>query len=193
MNQYSECKEIETAVIEYIKKYDKFIIKLAVSVKRKCPKLEIEDIKQQLILSLLTNTKNYKPYKEVSDGTYFSQVTINASLNIVKKYWQEKNRINVESVSLDNYIIDGPEQFISFVQESEDSYYNPHNYVRRNEIFSHLANTKKDFSRFENRVFELYMEGKTISEISKKVRKSKKTIYNTIASIREKLKDINYL
>ena len=54
-----EIKEIEKVnleelIVEYIIKYDRFITKLAYSVQRKCQKLEVDDIKQQILLYLLT-------------------------------------------------------------------------------------------------------------------------------------------
>ena len=190
-----ERTNLEELIVEYIIKYDRFITKLAYSVQRKCQKLEVDDIKQQIILYLLTRYKNFDVTLGTSSETYFSQIVINASFNIVKQYWQDKNRVYIEAVSLDNYIDenDCKDQFVSLVKEKEDSYYNPHTYVRRNEIYSYLSNVRQILTKFENKVFELYMDGKTVSEISSKCRKSKKTIYNTIAAIREKLKDINYL
>ena len=176
-------------VLNYIKKYEKFIAKIAVSVCHKCPKLEVEDVKQQLILSLLT-TSTYDESKANAFGTYFSQIVINASFNIIKKYWQYKNRVNAESVSLDKYIDEnkGNSSFVNFLKESEESYYNPKIYANRECIYEHIETIKKTFNEIETIVFNYYMEGKNVAEMATLTKKSKKTIYNALASIREKLK-----
>ena len=96
---------INEEIIKYLADYDKFLNKISFSISRKCPKLEIEDIKQQLILLLLMHAKSYNCEKDNGlISTYFSQIVINSANNILRRYWQIKNRVYIESVSLDNYL-----------------------------------------------------------------------------------------
>ena len=47
-------------VLKYIKDYDRFISKIAYEVKLKCPKEDVEDIKQQIIYTIFTKRENIK-------------------------------------------------------------------------------------------------------------------------------------
>ena len=181
-------------ILQYIKKYDKFITKMAFSVCRKCPKLEMEDVKQEFILTLLTCNSNYNKEKSSSNATYFSQIVINSSYNIVRQYWQTKNRINAESVSLDNYVSNHKDSntFLNIVSEKEEGYLNPLNYAKHEWIKESVEKLKRKLNSFENVVFNHYMQGKDVSAIAKLTKKSKKTVYNTLAAIKDKMKNIEY-
>ena len=52
-------KHLIELVEQYLKEYDRFIEKVAYSTQRKCPRLEIEDIKQQLSMALFVNMRHF--------------------------------------------------------------------------------------------------------------------------------------
>ena len=60
------CVTIEDKVIKYIKDYDNFINKVAYNISKKCVKLEFEDVKQQMLLTLIDNCKKYEIKFETS-------------------------------------------------------------------------------------------------------------------------------
>lgn len=182
---------INEEIIKYLADYDKFLNKISFGVARKCPKLEQEDVKQQLILSLLMHAKSYNSEKDNGlISTYFSQIILNSANNILRRYWQIKNRIYIESVSLDNFLNKSysDETFLNVVRESSDDYLHPESFLLRNEFFNQIDNVLNDLSNFDKQVFKLYMDGLSISEIAQKYSKSKKTIYNSLSHIKDKIK-----
>lgn len=191
LNKFQNNKaDINQRIVDYIKAYDNFLNKIAYGVKRKCQKLEFEDIKQQIILSLFTNTNTFDSSRESSANTYFSQVAMNSANNIVKRYWKIKNRVNVECVSLDAFIKEdeSSDLFLDLMNEENESLYNPENYFLHNELVEQLDFALNTLSTFERKVFYLYMDGCSVSEISLKVKKSKRNIYNTLRIIKNKIK-----
>jgi DNA-binding NarL/FixJ family response regulator len=56
------------------------------------------------------------------------------------------------------------------------------------EMYDSINRFKSVLSAFEKKVLKLYMEGLDVNSIAAKLKRSKKTIYNAIASIREKIK-----
>ena len=183
-------EEVKGYVNQYLIDYDRFIIKIAGSVKYKCPRLEFEDIKQQLILSLLTHLDTFDISQVETSSTYFSQIIINSANNIVKRYWQLKNKANVECLSLDGSlkerIDDG--QLIGIVSDScNDSLY-PDNYYSQKELLDILKKVYKKLSPIEKKIFKLYMNGYNISKIAEIVKRSKKSVYNSIANIKDLVK-----
>lgn len=179
-------------VLKYIKDYDRFISKIAYEVKLKCPKEDVEDIKQQIIYTIFTKRENIKSDLKHMRNTYFSQIALNTAKNYVRTYWQQKNRIYAECLSLDNITYDMMEihenNIIDYIAEDEESYFNPEKYYENNEFLVKLKSISKVLSPFEKKVFYLYLDGETIAEIAKRCRRSKKTIYNVLASLREKAK-----
>ena len=177
-------------IIEYISKFDQFINKIAYNVVKKCPKLEHEDVKQQLLLVLLQSNLHYDFDKNTKNSTYYSQILINSSFNIIRKYWQTKNKIYTEAVSLDAYIDEqeGKSTFMNLVSESEDSYLNPRTHVKVKEMEDYLQTLIKKFNKTEKKIFDLYSDGLSVNEISKKMKISKKSVYNALTTIKEKLK-----
>lgn len=176
-------------LIKYLDEYDRFLYKVALSVKNKCRRLEVEDIKQQIILVILTNYNKFDENKDIKYSSYLSQIAINAANNINRRYWQEKNRINISCVSLDAFLEDQKVQFISLLKEDEDSLLYPENYYNVNEIERKIIDLKSNLSSFERKVFVMYLQGKDINQIASRFKKSNKTIYNALAAIRDKLKE----
>lgn len=184
-------EEVKECVNKYLIDYDRFIIKIAGNVKHKCPRLEFEDIKQQLILSLLMNLKTFDMSKMDTSSTYFSQIIINSANNIVRRYWQLKNKANIECLSLDSSINDRIDegQLSGIISDSySDSLY-PDNYYSHHELLEILKKVYKNLSAMEKRIFKLYMNGYSIDSIAKNIKRSKKTVYNAIANIKEMIKE----
>ena len=94
-------KEIEI----YLINYDAFLMKCAHRVRRCCNKLDFDDIKQQLILSILEATSAFDENKSTeSVGAYFTQVALNSASNMIRNYWSVKNRALSEALSLDEFL-----------------------------------------------------------------------------------------
>lgn len=178
-------------IVDYLEKYDRFICKIAYNVTKKCPKVEFEDAKQQLILSLIISYKKYDINKNTSIATYLSQIVMNAASNIVRSYWQVKNRAYIECVSLDSYVSEDDEEcsYLDFIYEEDESFH-PNKYVIKNELLEKIKIVLENVRPFEKKVFMLYLDGLSIEKIGKKTRRSKKTIYNVISCIKEKIKKI---
>ena len=58
-----------------------------------------------------------------------------------------------------------------------------------NEIERKIVDLKSMLSSFERKVFVMYLQGKDIEQIAQRFKKSNKTIYNALATIRDKLKE----
>lgn len=181
--------DYQKEIVKYLNEFDRFLYKVALSVKTKCRRLEVEDVKQQIILVILSNYKKFNNDKTIKYSSYLSQIAINAANNIVRRYWQEKNRINVSYVSLDAFIDEQNYQFVTLLKEDEDSLLYPENYYNINEIERKIVDIKDILSSFERKVFMMYLQGKEINQIASKLKKSSKTIYNALAVIRDKLKE----
>ena len=176
-------------VVKYLQEYDRFLYKIALSVKIKCKRLEIEDIKNEIILVILTNYDKYDDSKCIKYSSYYSQIAINAANNIVRKYWQEKNRINVTCVSLDEYVEEHKFQYITMFKDEDESILYPENMYALSEITRKISDVKSKLNSFEKKVFELHFQGKDVEKIAIKLKKSKKTIYYVLACIKEKIKN----
>lgn len=180
-------------VLNYIKEYDRFLSKIAYEVKTKCPKEEFEDIKQQLIYILFKKKENVRMDLQHMKNSYFSQIAINTAKNYIRTYWEQKNRVHAESISLDSFINYNSEgndkRFIEYIAEDDDGYYNPEQYYLNNEALSNLKQFASLLTSFEKKVFYLFLDGDTILTISIKCQKSKKTIYNALSRIKDKAKD----
>lgn len=182
---------VKNLITQYIQEYDGFIYKVSFNVFHKCPRLELEDIRQQLILSLLVNAKNFDLEKELTKNTYFSYVILTAASTIIKKYWQLKNKINIELVSLDAKIDEATSEdsFNDIVCDGENGYYSPISYYEEREAVKIINETIANFTSLEKKIFNYYMAGYSVDVISKLVKKSRKTIYNVLSSIRETIKN----
>lgn len=177
-------------VLEYIKKYERFILKIAYSVHRKCDRIDVEDIKQQIILRLLICAKKYDKNKDKSNTKYFSQIAVNCANTIIRTYWQTKNKANVDCVSLDATVLQDEEsEFIDLIKDDKNSIFNPETYLVKTLIEENLFMIQEGLSPFEKKVLTSYINGEDIKTIAKKYKKSKKTIYNALKSIREKIKN----
>ena len=73
-------------------------------------------------------------------------------------------------------------------KESSEDYLHPENFLIRTEFFDEIDKILKSLSSFDKQVFKLYMDGLSIGEIAKRYSKSKKTIYNSLSHIKEKIK-----
>lgn len=183
--------EIRVLILNYIKLYDQFINKLANNVKHKCPRLEFDDIKQQIILSLFLNTKTFDMEHYVTANTYFSRVALNATHNIIKCYWQIKNKANIECISLDAYINegDGTTQFIDLIYGEDNNEFNPENYYESQNLLNQISVVVEELLPFERTVFFYYLDGKSIEEIAAITKKTKKNIYNSLRKIKNRIKE----
>lgn len=188
--ELNKAAKIYLKVMNYIEKFDRFLTKLAYTVHRKCERLDVEDVKQQIILKLLVCAKKYDENKDKSNTRYFSQIAINCSNTIIRTYWQTKNKPNVECVSLDATIMhDEDAEFITLIKDDENSFLYPVNYYIKSLFEDNLHVVKEGLSAFEKKVLSFYLKGEDIETIAKKLRKSKKTIYNALKIIRDKIKD----
>ena len=60
-------------------------------------------------------------------------------------------------------------------------------------VFDEIDKILKSLSSFDKQVFKLYMDGLSIGEIAKRYSKSKKTIYNSLSHIKEKIKTYMFM
>ena len=78
--------EYQKEIVNYLKEYDRFLHKIALSVKSKCRRLEIEDIIQQITLVILTNSNKFDK-KIVGGGSVsYSQSKAKNILNLKLKF-----------------------------------------------------------------------------------------------------------
>jgi len=173
-------------ILQYIKDYEAFLISIAKNISTKCPKLEVEDIKQQLIYVLLASIKHYDGRLGSAYSTYLSQIALNEGKTIVRRYWQDKNKVNAMSVSLDDYIRveNNGRENINVVFEDDAVESNPISVYERNLVTQKIKKVARGLSKTDRKSFFLYLEGYTILEISRMLKCSKTRVYQVIKKVK---------
>lgn len=146
----------------------------------KINKRNYEDFYQECIMVLYNCVRHYRIDKNVSFYSYFDssiQYTIKNTLKQEKDYFY--NVILSDIVSLkDSIELEYPE---NEYYEEKDNKYNNENKIK---MFNSL-------SKFEEKVYKMICDGDNINDISLKLNKEKRSIYNTISRIKKKIINMN--
>lgn len=143
---------------------------------------DAEDLIQEGMIGLFQAIRCYDEAREASFRTFSASCILNRLQSAIKTDSRRKNQPLNHSIPLEAPLFDCAEQ--SLVSTSGD----PVEYVIGDEGFRELMQVLSGIlSKFEARVLELYLEGRSYEEISAITAKPRKSIDNAIQRIRKKL------
>lgn len=154
-----------------INRYLPLIIKTA---KKYCSPNAVEDAVQEATFALYSAIKDYD--SEKSSFSAFASLCIKRSVVSGLRKSTSKKTI--------------PDEMLSSIEELQLADHNsPENIIIEKENYKTLANTiKLELSSKEYSVLQFFLEGKSYSEIAKKLSLTEKSVDNALSRIRKKLK-----
>ena len=136
---------------------------------------ERDDLYQEAVIVLLRAIHSYDPEKGAGFRTYSSVCIKRHFLSMIRSGKRYRNAAMVDYLPLD-------ETVIADCENPEEIWIEKENYSDRiNNLFCGLSSLEKD-------VLTYYLKGISIKEISAKLSKSEKSVYNALQRIRKKLK-----
>lgn len=150
---------------------------------------EYKDLYQEALVGFSDALKSYKEDKNSSMATFITLCVERRLQNTIKKAGRIKNKILLESLSLDHVY----EEYNIPLKEviSDNSENDPLVNITKDEEFDELLNSiEESLSSSEYEVYKLLISGLAYNEIAKVLGKTPKQIDNAIQRIKYKLKDI---
>ena len=160
--------------------YTPMITSLVSEFSRSCPTLDIsDDLKQEAAIALYFSALSYKEDKGVSFGLYAKICTKNRLTSYVQKSIA-KSLSQLISDCVDDCFEDEP---------AADENQQPLNLLISKENCDVLKKRiRAELTDYEYRVFMLYADGETPSQISRELGKNAKSVYNTLQRVKTKLR-----
>jgi len=176
----------ERAFQELIERYSPKINIIISKYKEKALQigLDISDLYQEGLIGLVSAIKSYKKDKDTTFKTYADLLIERQVLDAVKKHNRQKNTALNNALSLDSFSV---EESISLYNVIVDESSQPELQLINEED---IKEVRELLTEFEQKVYELKLEGKTNNEISIILDKNKRSIENTIQRIKQKIKEI---
>ena len=183
--------ERENEVEELVKSvkngcYDRFdeLIKSCVFIPKTAlsflPKLgyENDDLYQEAVIVLLRALHSYDPEKGAGFRTYSSLCIKNHFSSMIRSGNRLKNAAMLDYVPLDDTVMadyENPEEL--WIEKEADS--------------DRIKSIIPKLSAFEKNVLSLYLKGISAKDISEKLGKTEKAVYNALQRVRQKLRPQN--
>ena len=147
---------------------------------------DFEDIIQEGMIGVVNAISQFDPARHTSFRTFAASCIRNRIYSAIRNSQRGKN------LPLNNYIsfenaFSADAFFAPTVPDPAEGVINKETYSELKEAVSRLL------SSFEKKVFDLYLEGLSYSEISEKVSKPEKSIDNAVQRIRKKLSALSHL
>lgn len=176
----------ERAFQELIERYSPKINIIISKYKEKALQigLDISDLYQEGLIGLVSAIKSYKKDKDTTFKTYADLLIERQVLDVVKKHNRQKNTALNNALSLDSFSV---EESISLYNVIVDESSQPELQLINEED---IKEVRELLTEFEQKVYELKLEGKSNNEISIILDKNKRSIENTIQRIKQKIKEI---
>ncbi len=152
---------------------DRYLPKIISTAKKYCSQSEIEDAVQEATIALYNAVKSFDPQK--SNFQSLANVCIKRSMIARLRKNNAQKAI--------------PEELLIPIEEVEVLYaQSPESILIEKEDFKNLKeNIKLELSNMEYVVLQLFLEGKSYSEISKQMQITEKSVDNALARIRKKI------
>lgn len=153
---------------------DRYLPQIIKTAEKYCSQHEVEDAVQEATIALYSAVKNFDPAK--ADFRNFANLCIKrAVISYLRK-------INLKRAV--------PEDLILPIEVSDLPYSStPETLLIEKEEYDNLKNTiKLELSGMEYRVLNLFLEGKTYTEISEEMAIDEKAVDNALVRIRKKLR-----
>lgn len=156
---------------------DRYYSVIMLYVRRYCPHESREDAVQEATLALYSAVKSFDSSK--ASFSTFASLCIKRAVISVLKSDRRKARI--------------PDELLSSIDEVELTDGNtPEKIFLEKESYKSLADTiRLELSDLEYRVLELYLAGKSYTDIAQGLKISEKSVDNSLSRIRKKLKGNN--
>ena len=170
----------EDAINIIYKKYKPIIVKkskLAI-YSTKNSGSEINDVMQEAYLGLEEAIKNFSQNDEATFYTFANLCIDRKISNYIRKMANKKNILLNEAIFID-------ENMENYLKDTTDIENNLIRKVMKEEIINKIYDK---FTTLEKDVYNLLVDGYSLAEISNKIEKDIKSIYNTIDRIKQKVK-----
>lgn len=170
----------EDAINIIYKKYKPIIVKkskLAI-YSTKNSGSEINDVMQEAYLGLEEAIKNFSQNDEATFYTFANLCIDRKISNYIRKMANKKNILLNEAIFID-------ENMENYLKDTTDIENNLIRKVMKEEIINKIYDK---FTTLEKDVYNLLVDGYSLAEISNKLDKDIKSIYNTIDRIKQKVK-----
>lgn len=150
---------------------------------------EYKDLYQEALVGYSDAINSYKDDKNASLPTFITLCVDRRLQNTIKKAGRIKNKILLESLSLD-HVYDNYDIPLRDVI-SDNSLNDPLVNITKDEAFDELLETiEKSLSASEYEVYKLLINGLSYMEIADILNKNPKQVDNAIQRIKNKIKDI---
>ena len=173
-------EENEDAINIIYKKYKPIIVKkskLAI-YSTKNSGSEINDVMQEAYLGLEEAIKNFSQNDEATFYTFANLCIDRKISNYIRKMANKKNILLNEAIFID-------ENMENYLKDTTDIENNLIRKVMKEEIINKIYDK---FTTLEKDVYNLLVDGYSLAEISSKLDKDIKSIYNTFHRIKQKVK-----
>lgn len=173
-------EENEDAINIIYKKYKPIIVKkskLAI-YSTKNSGSEINDVMQEAYLGLEEAIRNFSQNDEATFYTFANLCIDRKISNYIRKMANKKNILLNEAIFID-------ENMENYLKDTTDIENNLIRKVMKEEIINKIYDK---FTTLEKDVYNLLIDGYSLAEISSKLDKDIKSIYNTIDRIKQKVK-----
>lgn len=184
------CENSEEARDMLLEKYE-YIVDIIYNKYRKSAyalSVDMKELRQEALLGFSDALVRYNQDKDANLSTFITLCVERKVRNYIRKADTQKNRILKETYSLDQPITGADSTLQEFIG---DTSYDPQVTLESEE---NLANLKKKIdallSPFEKEVYKLLVNDFSYDDIASILKISSKQVYNTVARIRDKIKDI---
>ena len=141
-------------------------------------KFELEDMRQEAVFSFFKALKHFDTAQQNVDFGLYAKHCIR---NCLVSHWRKQKRREPL------YLVEDEEIF----ELAEDTESNPVAHVVEEESYEALSRLiHSSLSEYENRIWWMYLSGRTAREIAESLKKDEKSVQNAIYRIRRKLREI---
>ncbi len=172
------------------KKYEPIIKNIAVKIYPFCKNkgVELSDLIQEGMIGLVKATQNFNDRKEASFYTYAVRCIETSMIDLKNTSNRLKHKVLNDSLPIEIEVEEGELNIENILKTNDDS---PENLLVNKEREKYLKKEmEKMLTSFEKEVFKLKYDNYDYKEISKKLNKTPKQIYNALQRIKEKLNNI---
>ncbi len=142
------------------------------------PNLEVEDLRQEAVLGFFNALKHFDTAQQNVDFGLYAKHCVR---NRLVSHWRTQKRREPL------YLVDD-EDVLDLAEDTES---NPVVHVVQEESYQALSRLiHSSLSEYENRIWWMYLSGRTAKEIAESLKKDEKSVQNAIYRIRRKLREI---
>lgn len=152
---------------------DRYLPKIITTAKKYCPQNEVEDAVQEATIALYSAVKSFDPQKSSFQSL--------ANVCIKRSMIARLRKNNAQKAIPEELLIPIDEAEVLYAQSPESIL------IEKEDLKNLKENIKLELSNMEYAVLQLFLEGKSYSEISKQMQITEKSVDNALARIRKKI------